>query len=197
VLYIPIDPADIGRSYRAIIRINAQSGKGGVAYVLENEFGFSLPKAMHKEIGRIVNDVADAKGTELPPAEILEVFRREYLDRTAPVAIRHFKSTENDSAVTCEAELLIDGATHRLSGAGNGPIDAFTRALAATSLPRVEVLSYAEHSLGQGSEARAVSYIQIRTDRGQSLFGAGIDTNIELASIKAIISALNRALARG
>ncbi|MFM9081074.1 MAG: 2-isopropylmalate synthase, partial [Opitutaceae bacterium] len=143
VLYIPIDPADIGRSYRAIIRINAQSGKGGVAYVLENEFGYSLPKAMHKEIGRIVNDVADAKGTELPPSEILEVFRREYLDRTAPVAIRHFKSTESDSAVTCEAELTIDGATHRLSGSGNGPIDAFTRALAATTLPE-RVLGVAE-----------------------------------------------------
>ncbi len=196
VLYIPIDPADIGRSYRAIIRINAQSGKGGVAYVLENEFGYSLPKAMHKEIGRIVNDVADAKGTELPPDEILAVFRREYLERASPVAIRHFKSTESDSAVTCEAELGIDGQSHRLTGSGNGPIDAFTRALAGTTLPRLEVLSYAEHSLGQGSEARAVSYIQVRTDRGQVLFGAGIDTNIELASIKAIVSALNRSLAR-
>ena len=152
---------------------------------------------MHKEIGKIVNDVADAKGTELPPDEILAVFRREYLERTAPVAIRHFKSNESDSAVTCEADLEIDGKAHRLTGSGNGPIDAFTRALAGTTLPRLEVLSYAEHSLGQGSEARAVSYIQVRTDRGQVLFGAGIDTNIELASIKAIVSALNRALARG
>jgi 2-isopropylmalate synthase len=196
VLYIPIDPADIGRSYKAIIRINAQSGKGGVAYVLENEFGYSLPKLMHKEIGRIINDVADAKGTELQPSDIHDVFRREYLERTAPVSLQNFKTTERDSAVKCEAALTIDGQPHVLTGDGNGPIDAFTHALATTPLPKFEVLSYSEHSLGQGSEARAVSYIQIKTERNQTLFGAGIDTNIELASIKAIVSALNRALAR-
>ncbi len=196
VLYIPIDPADIGRSYRAIIRINAQSGKGGVAYILEQEFGYSLPKAMHREIGRLINEVADTRGTELTPADVHEVFRQEYLERRAPVALQHFKATERDSDVTCVAALVIDGVAHALTGQGNGPIDAFTRALATTPLPRFEVLSYAEHSLGKGSEARAVSYIQIKTDRGQTLFGAGIDTNIELASIKAIVSALNRALAR-
>jgi 2-isopropylmalate synthase len=151
---------------------------------------------MHKEIGKIVNDVADAKGTELPAAEIHEVFRREYLERTAPITLRHFKTTERDSDVTCEATLAIDGQSYSLTGKGNGPIDAFTRALGTTALPRFEVLSYSEHSLGQGSEARAVSYIQIKTDRGLSLFGAGIDTNIELASIKAIVSALNRVLAK-
>ena len=196
VLYIPIDPADIGRSYKAIIRINAQSGKGGVAYVLENEFGYALPKLMHKEIGRIINDVADAKGTELQPAEIHDVFRREYLDRSSPVVLQQFKTTERDSAVNCDATLTIDGIAHHLLGEGNGPIDAFTRALGTTTLPKFEVLSYSEHSLGKGSEARAVSYIQIKTERGLTLFGAGIDTNIELASIKAIVSALNRALAK-
>ena len=196
VLYIPIDPADIGRSYKAIIRINSQSGKGGVAYVLENEFGFSLPKLMHKEIGKIINDVADAKGTELTPAEIHEVFRREYLERQAPVALQHFKTTERDSAVKCEAAITIGGEAHKLLGDGNGPIDAFAHALSTTELPSFEVLSYSEHSLGKGSEARAVSYIQIKTARGHTLFGAGIDTNIELASIKAIVSALNRALAK-
>lgn len=195
VLYIPIDPADIGRSYKAIIRINSQSGKGGVAYVLEHEFGYALPKLMHKEIGKIINDVADAKGTELTPTEIHEVFRREYLERTSPLGLQHFKTTERDSAVKCEATLTLDGAVHKLVGDGNGPIDAFTRALASTSLPPFEVLSYSEHSLGKGSEARAVSYIQIKTGRGHTLFGAGIDTNIELASIKAIVSALNRSLA--
>jgi 2-isopropylmalate synthase len=196
VLYIPVDPADIGRSYKAIIRINSQSGKGGVAYVLEHEFGYALPKLMHKEIGKIINDVADAKGTELTPAEIHEVFRREYLERATPLSLQHFKTTERDSAVKCEASLTIDGAQHKLVGDGNGPIDAFTHALRSTSLPKFEVLSYSEHSLGKGSEARAVSYIQIKTDRNHTLYGAGIDTNIELASIKAIVSALNRALAR-
>ena len=196
VLYIPIDPADIGRSYKAIIRINAQSGKGGVAYVLEHEFGYSLPKLMHKEIGKIINDVADAKGTELQPGDIHEVFRREYLERTAPITLQHFKSTERDSDVSCVATLLLDGRSQQLTGDGNGPIDAFTHALATTTLPKFEVQSYAEHSLGKGSEARAVSYIQIKTERNLTLFGAGIDTNIELASIKAIVSALNRALAK-
>ncbi|HEX2855477.1 MAG TPA: 2-isopropylmalate synthase [Opitutaceae bacterium] len=196
VLYIPVDPADIGRSYKAIIRINSQSGKGGVAYVLEHEFGYALPKLMHKEIGKLINDVADAKGTELTPAEIQDVFRREYLERTTPVTLQHFKTTERDSAVKCEAALSIDGQSHKLAGEGNGPIDAFTHALGATSLPKFEVLSYSEHSLGKGSEARAVSYIQIKTERGLTLYGAGIDTNIELASIKAIVSALNRALAK-
>ncbi|MDB6169107.1 MAG: leuA [Verrucomicrobia bacterium] len=196
VLYIPIDPADIGRSYKAIIRINSQSGKGGVAYILENSHGLTLPKLMHKEIGRIINDVADAKGTELTSEQIYAVFQQEYLERTSPLTLQHFKTTERDSEVTCEASVVLDGRLHQLVAQGNGPIDAFVRALGSTTLPKFAVLSYAEHSLGQGAEARAVSYIQIKTARGLVLFGAGIDTNIELASIKAVVSALNRALAR-
>jgi 2-isopropylmalate synthase len=194
VLYIPIDPSDIGRSYRAIIRINSQSGKGGVAYVLDQEFGFQLPKLMHKEIGRIVNNIADAKGTELTSEDIRDAFHREYLNRRAPVALEHFKTTERDSTVKCEARIVVDEAHHTLTGDGNGPIDAFVRALRTTSLPRFDVVSYSEHSLGAGAEAKAVSYIQIKMERGSAYFGAGIDTNIELASIKAIVSALNRAI---
>ncbi|MCX6956766.1 MAG: 2-isopropylmalate synthase [Verrucomicrobia bacterium] len=196
VIYIPIDPADLGRSYKAIIRINSQSGKGGVAYVLENEFGFALPKLMHKEIGKIINDYADTKGTELTPQEIHDVFHREYLARTSPLTLQHFKTTERDSIVTCDAEIGLDKTLHTLHATGNGPIDAFVRALGTTKLPKFDVLSYSEHSLGQGAEARAVSYIQIKTERGHTLYGAGIDTNIELASIKAVVSALNRTLTR-
>ena len=193
VIYIPIDPADIGRSYRAIIRINSQSGKGGVAYVLEQDFGFQLPKLMHKEIGKIVNDLADTKGTELTAEEIKTAFHDEYLGRTSPISLEHFKTTERDSTVKCEARITVDGKLHALSGTGNGPIDAFVRALASTTLPRFDVLNYSEHSLGAGAEAKAVSYIQVKLERGSAFFGAGIDTNIELASIKAIVSALNRA----
>jgi len=197
VIYIPLDPADLGRSYKAIIRINSQSGKGGVAYVLENEFGYQLPKLMHKEIGKLINDRADAKGTELSAAEIDAIFRAEYLEQAAPaLVLRHFKTTERDSMVTCEAEMTFRGVPHALTGTGNGPIAAFVRALAATALPKFDVLNYSEHSLGSGAEARAVSYIQIKTERGLALYGAGTDTNIELASIKAIVSALNRALAK-
>jgi 2-isopropylmalate synthase len=196
VLYIPIDPADIGRSYKAIIRINSQSGKGGVAYVLENEFGFALPKLMHKEIGKIINDVADTKGTELTPKQIHTVFQKEYLKRTAPIALQQFKTVESKKGVKCEATLTLRGQRLKLAGAGNGPIDAFVSALAGTALPKIEILSYAEHSLGTGAQAKAVSYIQAKIANSHTLYGAGIDTNIELASIKAIVSALNRALAK-
>jgi 2-isopropylmalate synthase len=151
---------------------------------------------MHREIGRIINDLADAKGTELTPAEIHEAFKAEYLARTEPVDLKHFKSSERDSAVHAEVSLSIEGQPHSLKGKGNGPIDAFVNALSGTSLPKFDVISYSEHSLGRGAEARAVSYIQVKTERGRALFGAGIDTNIELASIKAVVSALNRVLAK-
>jgi 2-isopropylmalate synthase len=196
VIYIPIDPADIGRSYKAIIRINSQSGKGGVAYVLENDFGYQLPKLMHKEIGKVVNDLADSKGAELSPQDIHDVFVREYIDRATPVTLKEFRTIERTSAVTCQVDLLAYGQEKIVTGTGNGPIDAFVQSLRAAGLPRFELLSYSEHSLGSGAEARAVSYIQIKTERGASFFGAGIDTNIELASIKAVVSALNRALAK-
>ena len=195
VLYIPIDPADIGRSYKAIIRINSQSGKGGVAYVLEQEFGFQLPKPMHKEIGRIVNELADAKGAELTPEDVHAAFRSEYVEQEgASFVLQAFRTTERGSTVRCETAVVIDGVARKLSGTGNGPINAFVRALAGTDLPKFDVLSYSEHSLGTGAEAQAVSYIQIKTERSHAFFGAGIDTNIELASIKAIVSAVNRAL---
>jgi 2-isopropylmalate synthase len=196
VLYIPIDPADIGRTYRAIIRINSQSGKGGVAYVMDKEFGFELPKAMHKEFGRVINDLADEKKTEISPQEIHDVFVREYINREQPLMLEHFRTTERDSQVKCEAAIRYQGKTSKLAGTGNGPIDAFAHALGTAGLPPFELLSYAEHSLGKGAEARAVSYIQIKTPRGHTFFGAGIDTNIELASIKALVSAINRSLAK-
>ena len=196
VIYIPVDPHDIGRTYKAIIRINSQSGKGGVAYILETEFGYSLPKLMHKEIGKLINDLADQRGTELTPAEILAAFQSEYLEQpAASVALREFRTTERGAQVSCEADLVVRGEAVRLSGQGNGPIDAFIRGLATTGrTPACDVQSYSEHSLGSGAEARAVSYIQLKLADGRSLFGAGVDTNIEVASIRAIISALNRAL---
>ncbi len=193
VLYIPIDPADIGRSYKAIIRINSQSGKGGVAYILEHEFGYQLPKLMHKEIGRTINDLADATGRELTPQEIHAAFVRDYIDRTSPVSLVEFRTIEHDNQVTCQAELLIQGSRRLVSGTGNGPIDAFVQATRGAGLRRFELLNYSEHSLGSGAEACAVSYIQIKTEDGRTYFGAGTDTNIERASIKAIVSAINRA----
>lgn len=196
VLYIPIDPADIGRNYKAIIRINSQSGKGGVAYILENVFGYNLPKLMQREVGRSINVIADTTGRELNADEIHKAFIDEYLGRTDHVTITQFRTDEAEGTVSCEGTLTIDDQTHALKAEGNGPIDAFVRSLEGTGLPKFEVLSYSEHSLGKGAEAKAVSYIQIKTESGLTLYGAGTDTNIELASIKAIVSALNRVLTK-
>ena len=199
VLYIPIDPADLGRTYRAIIRINSQSGKGGVAYLLEKEYGLQLPKAMHKEFGKVVNDYADSKGTEITVEEIYALFQSEYLNRNAPYSLTDFTSHPRSGLhqeTECTADLLIEGRPQRLRGSGNGPIAAFVRALEVAGLKNFQLVNYSEHSLGEGADSKAASYIQIKTDRGLLFFGAGIDTNIETASIRAILSALNRTAAQ-
>ena len=195
VLYIPIDPADIGRSYKAIIRINSQSGKGGVAYVLEKEFGYQLPKLLQKELGRLVNDLSDQKGTELTAQDVHQLFLESFLIRDGAVALEAFRAIDRSDLVTCEADLRLQGSPVTVRGSGNGPIDAFVQALAGTSLPAIEILNYSEHSLGAGAGARAISYIQIKVPTGRTFYGVGSDTNIELASIHAIVSALNRAIA--
>jgi 2-isopropylmalate synthase len=200
VPYLPIDPKDIGRTYEAIIRINSQSGKGGVAYVMEQEFGFQLPKAMRVEFGKVINRLADAKGGEISNQEIYEAFAREYLSRDTPLRLESFRAVPCDEeilgnqCVECIARLHMDGNFQEIRATGNGPIDAFVVALQNAGVPKFEVMSYAEHSLGSGAEARAVAYIEIKTQNGQTLFGAATDTNIELASIKGVLSALNRSL---
>jgi 2-isopropylmalate synthase len=199
VPYLPIDPRDIGRTYEAIIRINAQSGKGGVAYVLENEFGYKMPKAMHVEFGKIINQLADELGNEITSRQIRQKFEETYLQATRPFELKSFRSEIHDDAppeqsVSCVAKILIDGKPHELRGAGNGPINAFMRALKEELVPDFRLLSYSEHSLQGGSAAQAVAYIEIQTPSGEKFFGAAVDTNIDLASIKALLSALNRAL---
>jgi 2-isopropylmalate synthase len=195
VPYLPIDPKDIGRTYEAIIRINSQSGKGGVAYILEQEFGFTLPKMMRVEFGKIINRIADEKGAELSPAEIYTAFKAEYLEREAPLKLEKFRAlTTQSGEVECHSQVLWNGQKHELRGKGNGPIDAFVVALRDNGVPTFDVLNFAEHSLEGGAEARAVAYVQIAQPDGSTFYGAAIDTNIELASIKAVLSALNRAL---
>ena len=200
VPYLSIDPHDIGRNYRAIIRINSQSGKGGVAYVMEQEFGYQLPKAMHRDFGKIINKVADERGEELPPEDILKLFQEEYLDREAPRKLADTTVTNDvDGSVRMEAVLWrINPLTKKqesiemLKGQGNGPVDAFVKALINGGVEPFEVISYSEHSLGSGAEARAVAYFEIKSGAGPSTFGAATSTNIERASLKAILSALNR-----
>lgn len=199
VPYLPMDPKDIGRSYQAIIRINSQSGKGGVAYVMESEYGFQLPKAMHREFGKIINELADERGAEISNEEIHHAFEQEYLHRLTPLKIETFHTVTaaasgSSKAVECIARLTVNGVNKEVRAVGNGPINAFVLALKNNGVAQFDLLSYAEHSLGSGAEATAVAYIEIKVPSGQTYFGAAIDTNIELASIKAVLSALNRSM---
>lgn len=196
VPYIPIDPRDIGRSYDAIIRINNQSGKGGVAYLMRTEFGYNLPKAMHREVGKLINDLADRLGREVTLDEIRHAFRTEFLDRNSPLAlVRFFAQRARDSdEVNCEAELTYHGQPLTLRGTGNGPLAALVHALREAQVAQVDIHEFSEHSLGSGAEARAVAYIEIEGVSGRRLYGAGEDTNIEIASVKALLSATNRLL---
>jgi 2-isopropylmalate synthase len=194
VPYLSIDPHDIGRNYRAIIRINSQSGKGGVAYVMEQEFGFQLPKAMHRDFGRIINRVADERGEELAPEDILALFKAEYLDRAEPISFQGVsKMTPTGQGVECIVRVKQGAEWHQIRGSGNGPIAAFVHGLNESKVVEpFEIVSYSEHSLGTGAEARAVAYFEIKSGAGPTTFGAATDTNIEIASLKAILSALNR-----
>jgi 2-isopropylmalate synthase len=195
VPYLPIDPRDIGRTYEAIIRINSQSGKGGVAYVMSAEWGFDLPKAMHPELGRVIARLADDSGEEVSAEEIRRAFEREYLERDEPIRLQSFHARDlPKGGVECIALLTVNGSSSEIRGRGNGPIDAFVVALSRAGIVEFDIASYAEHSLSHGADARAVAYVQIETPSGFSCFGAGIDTDIEQASIKAVVSALDRAL---
>ncbi len=193
VPYLTIDPADIGREYREVIRVNSQSGKGGVAYLLESEFGIELPKDMQREFGPIANDAVDALGREVTAAELKAMFWSEYVERTEPWNLIHFHADGVDGAFECRASARRAGIDVGLVGAGNGPIAAFVHALHQTNAARFEVADFKQHALSSGTEASAIAYIQIQLAGGKAKWGAGVDTNIELASIKAVLSALNRA----
>ena len=191
VPYLPIDPKDIGRTYEAIIRINSQSGKGGVAYILESEYGFDLPKGMRVEFGRIVNRVADKSGGEISNDEIYALFEREYLGRKTPFDLVSFRSGERETGVKIAARLRRGEENLELVGQGNGPIDAFVSSLQEVGIGGFRFVSFAEHSLSVGAGAQAAAYVEIEAN-GKSVFGAGVDSSIERASILAVLSALNR-----
>jgi 2-isopropylmalate synthase len=193
VPYLTIDPADVGREYREVIRVNSQSGKGGVAYLLESEFGIELPKDMQREFGPLANDAVDALGREVTAAELKGMFWREYIERTEPWELIHFHADGVDGTFSCRASARKTGADVALTGEGNGPIAAFVHALNAAGTPKFEVANYREQSLSSGTEASALAFIQIKLADGRTKWGAGVDTNVELAAIKAVLSAVNRA----
>jgi 2-isopropylmalate synthase len=192
VPYLTIDPADIGREYHEVIRVNSQSGKGGVAYLLESEFGIDLPKEMQREFGPIANDEVDRLGREVSGTELKAMFWREYIERTTPWQLQGFETESRDGTVRCRAKLLRDGKAVEISGEGNGPLAALVHGFTKAGVPRFEIANYSEHALSAGEEASAIAYIQIKHGDNKTRWGAGVDTNIELASIRAVLSALNR-----
>ena len=192
VPYLTIDPEDIGREYREVIRVNSQSGKGGVAYLLQEEYGIDLPKDLQREFGPIANDAVDRLGREVSGAELKAMFWREYIERTTPWQLQGFETQSRNGTVKCRARLLRDGKPVEFAGEGNGPLAALVHAFTSAGVPKFEIANYSEHALSSGEEAAAISYIQIKHADGKTRWGAGVDTNIELASVKAVLSALNR-----
>lgn len=197
VPYLAIDPHDLGREYEEIIRINSQSGKGGTAYIMESDFGFILPKEMHKEFGAIVKDKSDNLGTELTPNQIYELFKDEYLDRKTPYNLKSYETeslqnVEDDKNIlNIHATINVNGTDKNIEGTGNGPVDAFFNALHASNINGCKFISYDQHALDHGSRSKAVSYIQIE-NTGKKYFGVGISENTSTSSLKALISAINR-----
>ncbi len=196
--YLPIDPADVGREYEPIVRINSQSGKGGAAFVMQQSFGYDLPKAMHPEFGHIVQLETERAGTELKPQRILELFQENYVFATSPYQLlKHsFQETVDEagkSHVRFSGTLRHTDTVFEVSGEGNGPIDAFFNAIHGQKMDRFTFVDYKEHAVSDGSDSMAVAYIQLRDQDGKDVFGVGMDHNINLAPLRGILSAINRA----
>jgi 2-isopropylmalate synthase len=192
VPYLPIDPHDVGRSYEAVIRVNSQSGKGGVAYLLETERGLQLPRGLQVELSRIVQAESEATGGEIAPERIAKLFDAEFVDRTAPVRLIEwevFEGSAEPHRVT--AVLGVDGVQTKVAGEGTGPLDAFARALGAAGF-EVEILDYTEHALTSGRDSRAAAYVEV-SHAGRTCWGVGISHSVLTASVEAIVSAVNRA----
>lgn len=189
-----IDPQDLGRSYEAIIRINSQSGKGGVAYVLDREHGFDLPKTMHPQVGKRVYDLADDLGRELTSDEIREAFFREFVNVPVPLELCDYElihQAGERGVVRCEATITHQGESLQVSGQGNGPINAFVHALEGAGLKDFKVVDYRSHAVRGGSDASAAAYVQVQADEGTILWGAGVDSSIEMAGLNALVTAWN------
>ncbi|KUM34116.1 2-isopropylmalate synthase [Pseudomonas sp. EpS/L25] len=190
VPYLPIDPADIGRDYEAVIRVNSQSGKGGIAFLLEQEYGISLPRRMQIEFSQVVQRETDRLGLEMTAAQIHGLLEQEYLQAKTPYTLVSHKLREEDGTSTVDIQVAVEGRTEHWHGTGKGPLEALV-----ASLPEaVEIMDYHEHSIGAGTNAKAASYIEIRLEGQRPLHGIGIDENITTASFRALLSALNRAV---
>ena len=196
VPYLPVDPSDLGREYEPLVRINSQSGKGGIAFVMDHCFGYKLPKTMQQEFADVVQKVSEIKG-EVKPNEILDIFKKEYLDLEEPFKLLNLSISDVKNGINedtnIKAKIKYKDAIIDIQGSGNGPIDSLGKALYNSNLINISIIDYKEHSLSKGSEAEAAAYVYIkRNDIEKKTFGVGVDSNITRASIKSIISAINR-----
>jgi 2-isopropylmalate synthase len=193
--YLPIDPKDVGRSYEAVIRVNSQSGKGGISYLLETEYGLELPRRLQIEFSQVVQQAMDATGKEFTARDIHGVFEREYGLKTTAVPqhqVIEEQRTVEGTLVALTAQVQMAGRAFGVRGTGNGPIDAFVEGLSAACGETIRVLDYHEHAIGSGANAQAVAYLELRIGE-KTLFGVGMDSNIVSASLKAIVSGVQRA----
>lgn len=196
--YLPINPADVGREYEPIIRINSQSGKGGAAFIMDHNYSYHMPKAMHPEFGAVVQAECDRTGRELTANEVYELFHREFLNISEPYALSRAKFYEEAIAGSAanvthfSGVLSVRGQFVQLESRGNGPIDAFFNALGQAGIEGYSFISYSEHAISMGSDSQAVAYIELRVPGGRRIFGVGTEHNINFASVKGILSAINR-----
>ena len=197
--YLPIDPADVGREYEPIIRINSQSGKGGMAFILANDYGIKMPKAMQSEFSAVVQKACDESGKEIQPDEVFDIFQKEYRNVCGPYKLLNYKITEEKNekdyltTVHFTGELKYkDNEPVKISGDGSGPIGAFCEAMNKAGLSNYEFVDYSEHAISVGSDSKAISYIHIKNPNGKDIFGIGVSHNIGYASMKGIICAINR-----
>ena len=194
VPYLTIDPHDIGRSYEAIVRINSQSGKGGVAYILDQQHGYDLPKTMHPQVGKRIYDLADQRGKELSAKEVGSVFFEEFVNVNSHLTLQDYELDHHSvgrGEVACKAVIEIDGQTKSVEGIGNGPINAFVHGLEKTGLKDFTLTDYRSHAVRGGSSSDAAAYVQLRKDDGTILWGVGCDPSIEMAGVKALVCAWN------
>ena len=193
VPYLSIDPRDIGRSYEAIIRINSQSGKGGVAYVLSREFGLELPKPMHPEVGLLMNEKADSESRELAADEIYQAFKKEFLENESPLKLVSYETSKiSADEINCTAKIINHEEEMTITGQGNGPINAFVHALENAGLKDFKLTDYRQHSIGGGSGTKSAAFIQLQSKVGRVAYGCGIHSSIEKSGLFALISAFNR-----
>jgi len=194
VPYLPIDPMDLGRTYEAVIRINSQSGKGGIAYILEKEHGLELPRRLQMEFSKIVQTIADGEGVEVQASRLWQAFETEYLEGNGRYAFVEHRSKPGHGEQSLTAKITDGGTGKTINGHGTGPVDGFVDAMRKESGIAFDVADYREHALGTGANATAVAYVELRLPDGGTLFGVGIDKNIVAASLKAVVSGVNRAV---